>query len=186
MNYAIISDIHGYAKTLSDALKWSDKFNCRHILLLGDLIYHGPRNRIAEHLDPQGTIELLNARKERIIAVRGNCDAEVDQMVLEFPVMSPVNILVSGDRRIVMHHGHRQDSLKLALTRGDLVLSGHTHVACCSVTDGVTFFNPGSVSLPKKSPFGTMGVYREREGTLLTVEVSSGRILETFALPDMI
>ena len=81
-----------------------------------------------------------------------------------------------------MHHGHRQNSLKLALTRGDLVLSGHTHVACCGAEDGITFFNPGSVSLPKKSPAATMGIYQEEEETLLTVDVATGRILETFHL----
>ncbi|MBQ5328070.1 MAG: phosphodiesterase [Oscillospiraceae bacterium] len=148
MKLMIASDIHGsafYCKQLLSAFKneHADK-----ILLLGDILYHGPRNDLPEGYAPKEVISMLNGIKEYIICVRGNCDTEVDQMVLEFPVLSEQVFLCIDKIEMLAVHGHKPFP---PVKSGTVILSGHTHVPKLEESDGVTYMNPGSVSIPKEN-----------------------------------
>ena len=159
MKYMIASDIHGsayYCSQLLDALRREG--DCR-LLLLGDLLYHGPRNDLPREYAPKEVIPLLNGKKEKLLCVRGNCDAEVDQMVLEFPVLADYAVLPVGQRLIYATHGHIYHVKNLPpLAPGDVLLHGHTHVpAWTEFGQGNLYLNPGSVSIPKEdSPHSYM------------------------------
>lgn len=173
MIYAVISDIHGNARQLRKAFSIADANGCDAILLLGDLLYHGPRNPITEGYDAKETAALLNARKNSVIAVRGNCDAEVDQMMLDFPIDAPYNQLLSPTGKIFMMHGHLHDLNRLPFGRGDIILSGHTHKPVLeTLSNEAVHFNPGSISLPKGVfSFGTMGLIKtDGECELINIE----------------
>jgi putative phosphoesterase len=134
-----------------------DTLKCDGMLLLGDILYHGPRNPLPPGHNPQKVFELLNAHSEKIIACRGNCDAEIDQMVLDFPIMSDYCLVVDGTRKLFVTHGHIWSPENLPqLRRGDIFFSGHTHIQTLETNgDGIIICNPGSVSLPKdKTPAG--------------------------------
>ncbi|NGZ73938.1 phosphodiesterase [Saccharibacillus alkalitolerans] len=148
---AIISDIHGSAAGLQRALEQADREGAERILLLGDLLYHGPRNPLPEGYDPQEVARLLNSRKTQVVgAVRGNCDAEVDQMLIGFAVMGEYAVLLHEERKMFVTHGHhrRMDDLP-DLLPGDVFMQGHTHIPVAETRGGIHLFNPGSVSLPK-------------------------------------
>ena len=152
MKWLIASDIHGsalYAERLTAAF---ERENAQRMLLLGDLLYHGPRNALPEGYDPSRVIALLNERKERLLCVRGNCDAEVDQMVLRFPVLADYALLPLENRLIFITHGHLYNEEHLPpLQKGDILLHGHTHVPACREHDDFVYLNPGSVSIPKEN-----------------------------------
>lgn len=151
MKFLIISDIHGSALSLQTVLNtFSNQVD--QIIICGDFLNHGPRNPLPEGWDTKKTAELLNSFKNKIISVRGNCDSEVDQMVLEFPCLSPYStIYTDNNRRIFIQHGHlyTTEQLVTLLPKETIVISGHTHVTLAKEQDGLYFFNPGSVSLPK-------------------------------------
>lgn len=145
------------------------------ILLLGDALYHGPRNAIDEGYDASETIELLNSVSDKILSVRGNCDSEVDQMVLNFPNMSDYLIVLDGERKIFMTHGHIYNrSLMPPLNTGDIFVSGHTHVAEIELSRGIVHFNPGSISLPRQNTPPSYGIY---DGKSLSVKSLEGELL---------
>ena len=151
MKILVCSDIHG---SIGVARKIFDKFEevkADKLLLLGDLLYHGPRNDLPSDYAPKEVIELLNSHKEDILAVRGNCDGEVDQMVLQFPIMAEYIYLVSGDTVIYATHGHHvsADNPPVFLPEGAVLLHGHTHVAVDEMRDGFRYMNPGSPAIPK-------------------------------------
>lgn len=151
MKILIVSDIHGsayYAEKVVDVYK---KTQPDTLLLLGDILYHGPRNPLPEGYDPAKVVRLLNAIKENILCVRGNCDSEVDQMVLEFPITGDYNILLYKGCKLFATHGHVYGEERLpVLKKGDVFLQGHTHTASLEKkAAGWFFINPGSVSLPK-------------------------------------
>ena len=152
MKWLIASDIHGSAYYCEELFRVFAEEQADRILLLGDLLYHGPRNRLPENYDPQRTIALLNAHKNDILCVRGNCDTEVDQMVLEFPIMADYAILTNGTLTVFATHGHHWHSDHLPPIRPqDILLHGHTHIPLRAVApNGVTVLNPGSTTLPKK------------------------------------
>ena len=183
--YAVISDIHGDSACLSAALKALESYRISFYLLLGDLINHGPRNGLSQEYHPLGIPELLNPLKHKIIAVKGNCDSEVDQKLCEFPLTSPVNTLVIGRHRAVMTHGHLwkpADTEKLGLTRNDIFMCGHTHVPILERNShGVIIFNPGSLTFPKR-PNGihTMGIINENSGTVALLDIS-GKTLNSLS-----
>ena len=130
-----------------------EKEEAERLLLLGDILYHGPRNDLPEGYAPKEVIELLNARKNDIYCVRGNCDTEVDQMVLEFPVLADYCVIAEGETAVYATHGHIYNEQKLPpLHPGDILLHGHTHVPKCAVheEESYIYMNPGSVSLPKE------------------------------------
>ena len=122
------------------------------MLLLGDILYHGPRNDLPEEYNPRKVSELLNAYKDDIYAVQGNCDADVDQLMLDFPIMTQYCIIESGGRMIFATHGHVYDEQHLPpMHAGDIFLQGHTHLPKCEKVGEVICMNPGSVSIPKEN-----------------------------------
>lgn len=151
MKILIASDIHGsnfYLDKLIDAV---NRENPDKILLLGDILYHGPRNDLPDEYAPKAVFAKLNAMKDKILCVRGNCDTEVDQMVLEFPIMAEYAVICSGNAVIYATHGHNFNERNLPpLQKGDILLHGHTHVPKCTEHENYTYINPGSVSIPKE------------------------------------
>ncbi len=152
MKFLVVSDLHGDEYWTSRAIEAFRSEGADRLVLLGDILYHGPRNDLPGHYQPKKVIELLNPLADKIIAVRGNCEAEVDQMVLKFPVMADYVYLVSGDTAFFVTHGHiySPDKTPPVLTEGSVFLSGHTHVVYDYVKDGIRFMNPGSPSIPKE------------------------------------
>lgn len=148
MKLLIASDIHGSAQYCRQLLEAVEKENPTKVLLLGDILYHGPRNDLPAQYAPKEVAAMLNAVKEKLICVRGNCDTEVDQMMLEFPVLSDSAILFIGGITIYAAHGHHDFP---ALQEGLVVVSGHTHIPVDYEKDGIRYINPGSVSIPKEN-----------------------------------
>lgn len=151
MRYMIASDIHGSAFYCEKLLQRFVEEQADRLILLGDLLYHGPRNDLPEGYAPKKVIAMLNAYKNAIICVRGNCEAEVDQMVLDFPVMAESCMLSEGRHLIMATHGHIYNLANPPkLQSGDVLLHGHTHVPANIETDTFRYINPGSVSIPKE------------------------------------
>ncbi len=152
MKLMIASDIHGSAFYCRQMLEAFEKEQAERLLLLGDILYHGPRNDLPKDYNPKEVIAMLNAIKEKILCVRGNCDTEVDQMVLEFPVLADYCIFFEGSKTVYATHGHNYNESKLPpLQQGDILLHGHTHVPKCTEHESYTYINPGSVSIPKEN-----------------------------------
>ena len=151
MKFFVVSDIHGDSYWCKKAIKTYKESGADRLVLLGDILYHGPRNDLPSHYAPKEVISLLNPLASSIIAVRGNCDAEVDQMVLDFPIMADYTCIVSGGVMFFLTHGHIYGPEKLpkSIKEGDVLLSGHTHIAGDIIKDGIRFMNPGSPSIPK-------------------------------------
>lgn len=159
MKWMIASDLHGSAYYCRKMLEAFEREGADRLFLLGDLLYHGPRNDLPREYAPKEVIPLLNGKKEKLLCVRGNCDAEVDQMVLEFPVLADYAVLLVGQRLIYATHGHIYHVKNLPpLAPGDVLLHGHTHVpAWTEFGQGNLYLNPGSVSIPKEdSPHSYM------------------------------
>lgn len=154
MKWLIASDIHGSAYYCEKLLKAYREEKADRMLLLGDILYHGPRNELPKDYNPKKVIEMLNGINNDILSVRGNCDAEVDQMVLKFPIMADYCILTFGKHIIFATHGHKfnEDCLP-PLKNGDILLHGHTHVPKCERHETYTYINPGSVSIPKENSY---------------------------------
>lgn len=152
MKWLIASDIHGSAYYCKELLEAYKRESADKMLLLGDVLYHGPRNDLPEGYAPKQVIEMLNAMKNEILCVRGNCEAEVDQMVLDFPVLADYAILTAGEKMIFVTHGHVYNNTNLPLVKpGDILLHGHTHVPACEECETHIYLNPGSVSIPKEN-----------------------------------
>ena len=151
MRVMIASDIHGSAYYCKALLAAFEAEQADRLLLLGDILYHGPRNDLPRDYAPKEVISMLNEMKEKLLCVCGNCDAAVDQMVLEFPILADYCILPVGDRLIYATHGHNHNLQKLPpLQPGDILLHGHTHVpAWDAFGENNLYLNPGSVSIPK-------------------------------------
>lgn len=151
MKLVIASDIHGSALYCGQLLERYKAEKADKLLLLGDLLYHGPRNDLPEGYAPKQVIALLNEISSEILCVRGNCEAEVDQMVLDFPVMAEYCILYEQQHMIFATHGHIYNNANLPkLKQGDILLHGHTHVPIVEEYDTHIYMNPGSVSIPKE------------------------------------
>lgn len=153
--YFICSDIHGSAYWCRKTLEKFEESSAERIILLGDILYHGPRNDLPKDYAPKEVIAMLNPLKDKIWAVRGNCEAEVDQMVLDFPCLADYAILVLNGHTIFATHGHHYNEHTLPpISDGDVLLHGHTHLLCAeklTTEDGRSFYhlNPGSTSIPK-------------------------------------
>ena len=156
MKLMIASDIHGSAYYCEKLLEAYRREGADRLLLLGDILYHGPRNDLPRDYAPKRVISMLNEIKDELLCVRGNCDTEVDQMVLEFPVLADYCLLYLDGHRIYATHGHVYNEEHLPpLCPGDVLLHGHTHVPACREHEGYLYVNPGSVSIPKEnSPHG--------------------------------
>lgn len=182
MKWMIASDLHGSAYYCRKMLEAFEREGADRLFLLGDLLYHGPRNDLPREYAPKEVIPLLNGKKEKLLCVRGNCDAEVDQMVLEFPVLADYAVLPVGRRLIYATHGHIYHVKNLPpLAPGDVLLHGHTHVpAWTEFGQGNLYLNPGSVSIPKEnSPHS----YMTLEGnTMQWKELESGAVFHELTL----
>ncbi len=186
----VISDIHGSYRFLQTALNSFKSINPDIILLCGDYLNHGPRNPLPQGHDTMACASLLNDNVSKIIGVRGNCDSEVDQMVLKFPCLGPYTTLffkrnTKSCGRIFVHHGHlyTKEQLKEMLPKGTLVISGHTHVSLLEEEGGYFWFNPGSISLPKCEDGNTCGIICTdddgiKEVSLYTIEGKKLKSLE--------
>jgi len=172
MKFLIVSDIHGSEKYAKETLRILEAEQADYLLLLGDLLYHGPRNPLPEGYNPQGVSELLNSIKEKIIAVRGNCDAEVDQMLLKFPMMHDTNVVPLQHQKVILSHGHiyHPENLPANLSTGDIFMFGHIHLPVLEKQDGITIFNPGSISMPKGNHPPTYGILEHGQLMIKTLD----------------
>ena len=151
MKFLIASDIHGSAYYCDLLLKAIGTEKADRVLILGDILYHGPRNDLPKDYAPKKVIEMLNPLRDKLLCVRGNCDTEVDQMVLEFPIMADYSVIPLGDRLIYATHGHVFNENNLPpMSQGDILLNGHTHISKCVEHSDFIYMNPGSVSIPKE------------------------------------
>lgn len=152
MKFVIASDLHGAAPAVRALMERIDRETPDRVLLLGDLLYHGPRNDLPEGYAPKEVLATLNGIAERIVAVRGNCDAEVDQMVLDFPCLSDFSQVWADGHLLHLSHGHlagNSPDRPPALPQGSALLTGHTHIKRLELVDDVMYVNPGSTSIPK-------------------------------------
>lgn len=181
MKIFIASDIHGssfYCKKMIEAFN-TEKAD--RILLLGDILYHGPRNDLPEGYAPKEVITMLNPLADRMICVRGNCDGEVDDMVLDFPVLAEYAIISDNSLEnniIFATHGHHYNAASLPkLIKGDVLLHGHTHIPAFQNVEGVYVVNPGSVSIPKENSEHSYMIFENSEFTRKSLD---GKILASF------
>ena len=150
MKLLIASDIHGSAYWCGKLMDLIQEENPDRVVLLGDLLYHGPRNDLPRDYAPKQVIPMLSEIKEKIMAVRGNCEAEVDQIVLPFPCLADFSQLMVDGKLFHLSHGHHQNPQNLPpLPEGSVFLFGHTHVKLDESVCGIRCLNPGSVSIPK-------------------------------------
>ncbi len=171
MKLMFASDIHGsayYAKRLREIYK---KENPDKLILLGDLLYHGPRNELPREYSPKEVISVLNSMSDSILAVRGNCDSEVDQMVLNFPIMADYAVLYIDGHMCYLTHGHKinTDSL-IPLSCGDILIHGHTHIQAMQKQGHITYINPGSVSIPKEGNLPSFMLYENEKFTIYSMD----------------
>ena len=177
----ICSDIHGDAESAKKVLDAFDNSGAERLVILGDILYHGPRNDLPAGYAPKKVIELLNPYRDRILAVRGNCEAEVDQMVLDFPVLADYAFLEIDGLRILLTHGHVINKNNCPQLRsGDILLHGHTHVPVAEAFgDGLYYINPGSTSIPKENSPKSYILYENRNFSFRTLE---GEEYKSFSL----
>lgn len=164
MKYLIVSDIHGDAKSANFIVEAFNKYKCSGIVCLGDILYHGPRNNLPNDYAPKEVIKILNPiSKNKFIAIKGNCDAEVDEMVLDFPLFRHLDLTIN-DLTVHLEHGHHLDEYK-----GDakIVLYGHTHVSKIEIKNNQVFINPGSITLPKENTKRSLIIWDEHKIKLI-------------------
>ena len=181
MKFLIASDIHGSAYYCDLLLKAIETEKADRVLILGDILYHGPRNDLPKDYAPKKVIEMLNPLKDKLLCVRGNCDTEVDQMVLEFPIMADYSVIPLGDRLIYATHGHVFNENNLPpMSQGDILLNGHTHISKCVEHSDFIYMNPGSVSIPKEeTPHSFMTL---EEGKFLWKNLETMEIYKEFKI----
>lgn len=182
MKLFVASDIHGSAFYCRKMLEAYKKENADRMLLLGDILYHGPRNDLPKEYAPKEVIAMLNERKNEIYAVRGNCEAEVDQMVLQFPVLADYCVLPLREKVIYATHGHVYNEGNLPpMKEDDILLHGHTHVLKAEKRDGYYLLNPGSVSIPKEGNVPSYGVLEDGKFVIKDFE---GNVITSLILEE--
>ena len=149
MKYLVVSDIHGSATWLKNFMKVVEKENPEKIIILGDVYYHGPRNALPEGYAPMEVAEILNSVADKILCVKGNCDAEVDQMISNFEMAEKHEMEINA-KKFLFVHGHHLDFQNLP-KEYDFVFGGHTHVSGINKYGAITYVNPGSLSIPKSN-----------------------------------
>lgn len=152
MKWIIASDLHGSAYYCRKLLERIESEKADKVLLLGDLLYHGPRNDLPKDYNPKEVTAMLNGIAEKIVCVRGNCDSQVDQMVLNFPIMADYAVLDFGEHAVYATHGHiynEENPLKFA--KGSILICGHFHVPCVREHENFIYINDGSLSIPKEN-----------------------------------
>ncbi len=177
MKYMFASDIHGSAFYCRRMLETFEESGAEKLILLGDILYHGPRNNLPRDYEPKQVIAMLNACRDRIYAVRGNCDSEVDQMVLEFPIMADYALFVLNGKTIYATHGHVfNENCLPPMQAGEALIYGHIHLPVARTMGDKFLLNPGSVSLPKD---GNPPSYAMLDGDMFTVyDFDGGKIKE--------
>ena len=160
MRLMIASDIHGSSYWCGKLIEAYNAEKPDKLLLLGDILYHGPRNDLPDEYAPKAVIEMLNPIADKILCVRGNCDSEVDDMVLDFPVLGEYAVIFDGESTIYACHGHKDFP---TVSKGNIVISGHTHVPKDITENGVRRINPGSVSIPKQGSEHGYMIYENGE-----------------------
>ena len=184
MKLMFASDIHGSAYYCRRMLELYQKSNASRLILLGDILYHGPRNDLPKDYAPKEVIAMLNPLKDQILAVRGNCDTEVDQMVLEFPILAEYAFLLVEGQAIYATHGHIFHENHLPPVQdGDVLIHGHTHLLEAKeirTEDGrrIKILNPGSVSIPKGGNPATYGILEDGVFSILDLENREIRRME--------
>lgn len=182
MKYLFASDIHGSAYYCRRLLEVFEESGAKRLVLLGDLLYHGPRNDLSKEYCPKDVFAMLNQYRDRILAVRGNCDSEVDQMVLEFPIMADYSVLELDGKTIFATHGHlfHEDCLP-NLSAGDVLIHGHTHVLTAKRKEEIWILNPGSVALPKE---GNPPTYAILDNGIFTIQDFEGNTVKQLSLTE--
>ena len=171
MKLLIASDIHGSATWCRRLMDAVSRETPNRIVLLGDVLYHGPRNDLPEGYAPKEVAAMLNGVAESIVAVRGNCDAEVDQMVLNFPILADYMTIYEAGCMWFITHGHIHNLENLPpLKPGDLLIHGHTHIQAMEPAGQIIYINPGSVSIPKAGNAHSYMIYENREFTIKDLE----------------
>lgn len=167
MNLLICSDIHGDYDCAKRIVDIFEKEGCERLIILGDILYHGPRNELPKGYAPKKVITLLNGISDKIITVRGNCDAEVDGMVLDFPVLTPRRTVTADGVKMLLTHGHKYNADNPPrMKKGEILLHGHTHIAKIEKFGDENYsLNPGSVSIPKDGTGGSYIIYSDRSFT---------------------
>ena len=179
MKLLIASDIHGDAVCCKKMLDAAETNGVDKIVILGDILYHGPRNDLPENYAPKKVIEMLNQISEKLLCVKGNCEAEVDQMVLCFPVMNECAWIYDNACKISMYlsHGHKHNPENLPpLPCGTVFLYGHTHLLGFTEKDGILCLNPGSVSLPKGGNARSYALYEDGSFSIVSLD---GEVIDT-------
>lgn len=180
MKLMFASDIHGSLFYCEEMIEAYQRENPEKLILLGDLLYHGPRNDLPKGYNPKGVINALNSMKDELLCVRGNCEAEVDQMVLDFPIMADYMILYINGRMAFVTHGHLFNENKLpSLKKGDLLIHGHTHVQAMREIGDYVYINPGSVSIPKENNLNSYMIY---DSGVFTIKSLSGNKICSYDL----
>ena len=181
MKWMIASDLHGSAVYCRRMIEAFEREGADRLLLLGDLLYHGPRNDLPEGYAPKEVMPLLNGMKPKLLCVRGNCDAEVDQMVLDFPILADYAVLPVGQRLVYATHGHVHNLKNLPpLAPGDILLHGHTHIpAWTEFGEENLHLNPGSLSIPKD---GSAHSYMTLEGKTFRWKTLEGETYHELSL----
>lgn len=181
MKYLIVSDIHGSLPALKKVLDFYEREHCDMLCLLGDVLNYGPRNGLPEGLDPQGVAAALNAKAGQIVALRGNCDSEVDQMLLRFPVLSDYVLLVDEGHRLFLTHGHVYNEERLPVAGVDAFFYGHTHLPHITpAAEGRPLIvNTGSPTFPKGGSRPTFAVY---ENGRVSLRLLSGEEIASASL----
>lgn len=182
MKLFFMSDIHGSLYFLKKALECFKSENADNIIILGDALYHGPRNPIPEDYNPSKVAELLNSYKEKIIAVRGNCDSEVDQMLLQFPMLGDYAVILYNGIRIFLTHGHIFNPGKLPpLSKGDVFVYGHIHVPVADKINDIYILNPSSITSPKENNPNTYGIL---EDNIFSIKDFHGNVIKEIKIKE--
>ena len=183
MKLMFASDIHGSAYYCAKLKELYEKEKCEKLILLGDLLYHGPRNDLPKDYSPKEVISILNSMKTKLLCVRGNCDAEVDQMVLDFPILADYMIMYSAGRMIFITHGHTYNNEKLPpLNHGDILIHGHTHIQAAEDMKTHIYINPGSISIPKNGNENSYMIYSDGTFIIKNLEQKEIKTLDISAL----
>ena len=180
MKIFIASDLHGSAEYCRQLKEAFNNEKADKLLLLGDILYHGPRNDLPENYSPKQVVSMLEPLKNKILCVGGNCDAEIDRVVLPFPLVSDLGLIVVDGLNIYFAHGHREEP---PLNKGDVYLTGHTHVAMHEEHEGHYHLNPGSLSIPKENSKHGYIIYENRKFIFKDL---SGEAYDELEIPELV
>ncbi|HHV45586.1 MAG TPA: phosphodiesterase [Tissierellia bacterium] len=180
MKLFFMSDIHGSIHFLNRALERFEEEKADYMVILGDELYHGARNPLPLEYNPKKVAEILNSLSDRIIAVRGNCDSEVDEMVIDFPIMATYSTILYDNKRLFLTHGHIYNESNMPKLRdGDVLIYGHTHIPKAEKVGNIYIINPGSITFPKEDNPHTYGVL---EGNVFKIKDLDGNVFKEISI----